>query len=38
MEFSTATNGEKEEFLKVKIDGTDDKIIEYLEKRILIKL
>ena len=29
--------GEKEEFLKVKIDGTDDKIIEYLEKRILIK-
>ena len=29
--------GEKEEFLKVKIDGTDDKIIEYLEKRILVK-
>ena len=29
--------GEKEEFLKVKIDGTDEKIVEYLNKRVLIQ-
>ncbi len=27
--------GEKEEFLKVKIDGTDEKILDYLNKKIL---
>ena len=27
--------GEKEDFLKVKIDGTDEKIIEYLDKKVL---
>ena len=29
--------GEKEDFLKVKIDGTDEKIVEYLNKKVLIQ-
>ena len=29
--------GEKEDFLKVKIDGTDDKIINYLKSKVLIE-
>ena len=29
--------GEKEEFLKVKIDGTDDEIISYLNKNVIVE-
>ena len=29
--------GEKEDFLKVKIDGTDEKAIDYLEKKVLVQ-
>lgn len=28
--------GEKEDFLKVKLDGTDEKILEYLAKKVLV--